>query len=104
MHVSRFENAADDFDGPAAADDDENHARYHGGHLYDFADFERSGSVYSDQQRGRNRAAVVPEPDASRSRTCKACAREEILERNLKEANAAGNIQTSDDSRTDSRG
>src|SRR2546421_9499226 len=41
-------------------------------HFYDFADFERLGSVYSHQQRGRHRAAMVLEPDASCAHTCKA--------------------------------
>jgi len=79
FHVSRFEDDADDGDGPATAGHDEDHAHHHGGYLHDFADFERPGSVYSHQQRGRYRAAVVSEPDASRARTRKARAWEKIL-------------------------
>ncbi len=103
IHVFGLENDADDFDGPAATNDDENHASHYGRHLYDFADFQRLGSVYSHQQRGRNRAAVVPEPNTSRPHACKARTWEEVLERNFRDTNTPGNIQTPDDSRTDSR-
>src|SRR6266853_4516145 len=55
-----------------------------GGHLHDFADFERPGGVYSHQQHGRYRPAVVPEPHTSCARTCKDRAWEEVLRNNFR--------------------
>src|SRR5712692_2825176 len=103
IHVSGFEDDADDRERPAATSRDEDHANRHGGDVYDFADFERPGSVYSHQQRGRYRAAVVPEPDASSACTCNARAREEVLRGHFREVESARNIRTPDGSRTHSR-
>jgi spoIIIJ-associated protein len=86
FHVSRFEDDAHDGNGPATAGHDENHAHHHGGHLHDFTDFQRPGSVYSHQQRGRYRPAVVLEQEASCARAGKARAREEVLIRSFREA------------------
>jgi len=54
----------------------------------------RLGGVYSHQQRGRYRPAVVPEPHASAARTCKDRAWEEVLRKNFREADAARNVRT----------
>src|SRR5713101_5116795 len=93
IHVSGFEDDADDRERPAATSRDEDHAHRHGGDVHDFADFERLGSVYSHQQRGRYRAAVVPAPDASSACTCNARAREEVLRRNFREADALATFE-----------
>src|SRR5713226_7485487 len=103
LYVFGFKDDANVLDGPATADDDENHAPRHGGDVHDFADFQRPGSVYSHQQRDRDRPAVVLEQDASGARSRKAHAREEVLRKSFREANAAGNIRTPDGSRTHSR-
>ncbi len=65
VNVPGVKNDADDGDRSAAADDDEDHAHYHGGNFHDFAHFERAGSVHSDQQPGGHCAAILAEPVAS---------------------------------------
>src|SRR3954467_15405027 len=65
LHVSCFQNDADDVDRSAAANDDENYAGDHGRHFYDLSDIQRSCGVYSDQQPGGDPATVVAESLAS---------------------------------------
>src|SRR6266481_5995144 len=79
--VPRFENDTDDRDRPAAADNDEDDAHFHGRDVRDFPVFERSRVVYSDQQYRRHSTAVVLEPDAPAACTGKASARQEALEK-----------------------
>ena len=71
IDVSGVKDDADDHHRSAAADDDEIHAAFVCGNVYDVSDFERTGSVYFDQQPGGHRAAVVFESDASRDRRCR---------------------------------
>src|SRR5882762_3802191 len=63
--VFGLEDDSDDHYGPAAADDDEDHAGYDGRVIHDLSDIQRSGGIYSYQQLGRDLAAVVAEPHAS---------------------------------------
>src|SRR3981081_2990116 len=65
VHVFGLEDDPNDHHGPAAADDDEDHAGYDGRAIHDLSHLERSGGIYSYQQLGRDFAAVVAEPHAS---------------------------------------
>src|SRR5882762_3247767 len=65
VDVFGLEDDAHDHYGPAATDDDEDHAGYHGRVIHDLSDIQRSGGIYSYQQLGRDLAAVVAEPHAS---------------------------------------
>src|ERR1700730_2741651 len=59
VDVPGFENDADDGNRSAAADHDEDHARYHGGYFYDLSDIKRPGGVYFYQQTGGTLVAGV---------------------------------------------
>src|SRR5882757_11438440 len=65
VDVFGLEDDPHDHYGPAAADDDEDHAGYDGRAIYDLSHLQRSGGIYSYQQLGRDLAAVVAEPHAS---------------------------------------
>src|SRR5579863_781710 len=67
FHVPGFKNDADDHGRPATGADDEDHADHVCGQLHYFSVFERTRVIYSHQQPGRNRAAVVFEPHTSRA-------------------------------------
>src|SRR5205823_11666164 len=66
--------------GPATASYDESHAPRHGRAVYGYSLSERPGGVYSHQQRGGNRPAVVFEPEPSAACSGQARAREERKE------------------------
>src|SRR2546429_5007882 len=63
-----------------SSDLDENHAHGHGRHVYGYPLAQRPGGVYSHEQRGGDRAAVVFEPEASAARTGQTRARQEWQE------------------------
>src|SRR2546423_8569166 len=65
VYVFCFQNDADDGHRSATTSDDESHADHDGGDVCGFSDLERAGVVYSHQQHGRNRAAMVVEPPTS---------------------------------------
>ena len=76
--VFGFENDAGDNNGCATSTNDEDHATYHGGHVCNFPVFERLGVVYSHQQSGGYRAAMVLEPDTPPTSPGKASAQQKV--------------------------
>src|ERR1700738_826768 len=77
--VSGLENDADDFNGSAAAANDEAHAHFVCGDVSDFPVFQRAVVIHSYQQLGRHWTAVVFKSRSSSDAGSEAGAKQKVI-------------------------